>query len=390
MNDPSVSSSHIATGSSLPYLIFESAPRKVDSRCRMMHLKVGVGHILRRAVAFALTTGVGLFVQPMDSHASTERARSAPVFTIYFENDIFSGTDEHYTNGLKLSWLSADLVDWGQTGWRKRFIEFLPFVNRPAGQKNFGVAFGQNIYTPRDIEARAPDPTDRPYAGWSYLEMAFVSKTPAISDTLAIQAGLIGPHSQAEDLQRIVHRWSDSPRPRGWDYQLRDEVGVNIAFERRWRLYARALVQTVGIDLIPHVGASLGNVQTYANSGGTLRFGFNLPSDFGVQLARPGSVGGTPADDLDPRVALDRNFSLYAFGAADGRAVARDIFLDGNTFRASRSVDKNPFVADLSAGVGLIAGRWQLTYTQVWRTREFKGQTGDYNNFGSLTLSRAY
>lgn len=106
--------------------------------------------------------------------------------------------------------------------------------------------------------------------------------------------------------------------------------------------------------------------------------------------ARPGSVGGSPTDDLDPRVALDRNLSLFGFGTADGRAVARDIFLDGNTFRDSPSVTKKPFVADLGAGVGLIAGPWQLTYTQVWRTREFKTQRGRFNNFGSVTLSRAY
>lgn len=325
-----------------------------------------------------------------DIRRDTERARSAPVLTVYFENDIVSGTDEHYTNGLKISGLSADLVDWGQVGWRKTFVDRLPFVNRPGGQKNIGLGFGQNIYTPRDTLAVVPDPKDRPYGGWSYLELAFVSKTQAISDTIAFQAGLIGPHSLAEDTQRLVHNFTDSPRPRGWDYQLRDEVGVNVAYERRWRMYARSLYQTIGIDLVPHAGASLGTVQTYANAGGTVRFGYNLPSDFGVQLARPGSVGGTPTDDLDPRVALDRNFSVFAFGAADGRAVARDIFLDGNTFRESRSVDKEPFVADLSAGIGVIAGRWQLTYTQVWRTREFETQRSAFNNFGSVTLSRAY
>ena len=350
----------------------------------------GLGRLVRRGLALALLTSAVLVAQPADRMPSTARARTAPVFTIYFENDTFSGTDQYYTNGLKLSWLSADLAAWGQSGWRKTFVELLPFVNRPNAQKNFGVAFGQNIYTPRNIATPTPDPADRPYAGWSYLEMAFVSKTPAISDTLGFQVGLIGPHSLAEDSQRLVHQWSREIRPEGWDYQLRDEVGVNLVYERRWRLYARALVQTVGVDLVPHAGASIGNVQTYANAGGTLRFGVNLPSDFGVQLARPGSVGGTPADDLDPRVALNRNFSVFVFGAADGRAVARDIFLDGNTFRASRSVDKEPFVADLSAGVGFIAGRWQLTYTQVWRTREFKAQREHYNNFGSLTLSRAY
>ena len=345
---------------------------------------------IARALLCALATSAGLLAQPIDLVAPTARARSAPVFTIYMENDVFTGTDQHYTNGLKFSWLSADLVDWGQTGWRKSLVELLPFVNRRDGQKNLGLALGQNIYTPSDTRALIPDRTDLPYAGWSYLELAFVSKTTAVSDILSIQAGIIGPHSLAEDSQRLVHQWIGSVRPRGWDYQLRDEAGVNLVFERRWRLYGRALYQTLGIDLVPHAGASLGNVQTYANAGGTLRLGLNLPSDFGVQLARPGSVGGTPADDLDPRVAFDRNFSLFVFGAADGRAVARDIFLDGNTFRSSRSVSKEPFVADLSAGVGLIAGPWQLTYTQVWRTREFKSQHGRYNNFGSVTLSRAY
>ncbi len=339
---------------------------------------------------FAFAVGAGLAADRTPDPETTGRARSAPVLTAYFENDIASGTDEHYTNGFKLSWLSSDLVDWGQIGWRKTFVELLPFVNRRDGQKNIGLALGQNIYTPRNTRLVVPDAADRPYGGWLYGELAFVSKTGAVSDTVAIQAGLIGPHSLAEDAQRIVHKWADIATPRGWDYQLRDEIGVNLVYERRWRLYGRALVQFLGVDLVPHAGASLGNVQTYANAGGTVRVGLNLPSDFGVQLARPGSVGGTPTDDLDPRVALDRNFSVFLFGAVDGRAIARDIFLDGNTFRSSRSVTKESFVADFSAGVGAIAGRWQLTYTQVWRTREFTSQRSNYNNFGSVTLSRAY
>jgi hypothetical protein len=334
--------------------------------------------------------GLSVFAQPTDSAIPTTRARSAPVFTVYFENDAFTGTDQHYTNGMKFSWLSADLANWGESGWPNFFIHALPFVNRSDGQKNFGVALGQNIYTPYNIETTTPDPTDRPYAGWLYLEIAFVSKTPSVCDTVSIQAGVVGPASQAEESQREVHRLIGSARPRGWDHQLKNEAGINIIYERRWRLYERALFQTVGFDLIPHTGVSLGNVQTYANAGGTIRFGINLPSDFGVQLARAGSVGGGPTDDLDPRVALRRNFSIFVFGAADGRAIARDIFLDGNTFRDSPSVAKKHWVADLSVGVGLIAGAWQFTFTQARRTREFETQTESYNDFGSATVSRAF
>lgn len=325
----------------------------------------------------------------VDENPPTQISRSAGIFTLYFENDYFGGTDRHYTNGVKFSWMSADLDTWGQKGWRKAFVDCLPFVNRPGGQKNFGFAFGQNIYTPQDTDAFVPDPKDRPYAGWSYLEFSFLSKTESILDTLSFQIGVVGPHSYADDTQRLIHEWLNDSRPNGWDYQLEDEVGVNIVFERKWRMFARA-GETFGIDFVPHAGFSVGNVQTYANLGGMLRLGLNLPSDFGVELIRPAGGGNSPTDDLDPRVAKNRNWSFYIFGGADGRAVARDIFLDGNTFEDSRSVDKEPLVADLSYGFGLIAGRWQFTFTQVFRTREFKTQPFTHNDFGSVTLSCAF
>lgn len=325
-----------------------------------------------------------------DNPPSTEKARDAGTFTLYFENDYFGGTDRHYTNGVKFAWMFGDLTEWGQTGWRQKFLEALPFVNRPGGQKNFGFAFGQNIYTPQDQDAFVPDPTDRPYAGWSYLEFTFLSKTETIADTISIQVGMVGRHSYAQDTQRVIHEWLNNSRPNGWEYQIKDEVGVNVVFERRWRLYGRAFSETLGLDFVPHAGVSLGNVQTYANAGGTIRLGFNLPSDFGVQLIRPGGGGTSPIDDQDPRVSPTRDWSFFLFGAGDGRAVARDIFLDGNTFKDGPSVDKEPFVADLSYGFGIIAGPWQLTFTQVHRTREFETQRLSFNDFGSVTISRAF
>lgn len=341
--------------------------------------------LLPMTLAAALVAGATA-AEPV---AGNGRARASGVFTLYFENDYFGGQDRHYTNGLKLSWLSSDLTDWGQEGWRRTFVEALPFVNRPGAQKNLGFAFGQNIYTPQDIGRVPPDTADRPYAGWSYLELTFVSKTPTIMDTLSFQAGLIGRHSYAQDLQTIVHEWLNDERPRGWAYQLRDEAGVNVVFERKWRLYGRTLGNAFGFDFVPHAGASVGNVQTYANAGLTLRLGFNLPSDFGTGLIRAASAPNTPLDDADPRVAPERHASFFVFGGADGRAVARDIFLDGNTFRDGPSVDRKPLVGDAYYGIGLMIGRWQITYTEVVRSREFEGQD-EKSYFGSVTFSRAF
>ncbi len=319
-----------------------------------------------------------------------EGARGARTFTFYIENDFFGGTDRHYTNGLKLSWLFSDLTRWNRDPGRRGFLEKLPFVNAEGAQKNFGFALGQNIYTPQDQAAFEPDPLDRPYAGWSYLEFAFLAKSDGRADMISFQIGLVGRHSYAQDLQEIVHKWINDARPNGWPHQLRDEFGLNAVYERRWRLCARMLDDTLGLDFMPHIGMSVGNVQTYGNAGATLRVGYNLPSDFGVQLIRPGGSGNSPINDRDPRVARDRHWSFYLFASSDGRAVLRDIFLDGNTFRDGPSVDKRPFVGDFSYGVGMIFHRWQFTFTQVYRTREFETQRFPRNEFGSITLSYAY
>jgi lipid A 3-O-deacylase len=325
---------------------------------------------------------------PEPTEPPTEKARAAGVFTLYFENDYFGGEDQHYTNGVKLSWTSSDLVTWGQEGWRKTIVEALPFVNREAGQKNLGFAIGQNIYTPQDISLKPPDASDRPYAGWSYLELTFASKTSRIMDSLSFQVGMVGPHSYADDTQTIVHKWINDETPRGWEYQLKDELGVNIVYERKWRLFVRSLSQTWGADFTPHVGASVGNVQTYANAGGTFRLGINLPSDFGTSLIQ-GSSANSIIDDNDPRVGSSRHWSFLGFAGADGRAVGRDIFLDGNTFKDGPSVDREYLVGDAFYGVGLVLGKWQITYTEVVRTKEFKAQARK-SYFGSVTISRVF
>lgn len=77
--------------------------------------------------------------------------------------------------------------------------------------------------------------------------------------------------------------------------------------------------------------------------------------------------------------------AVAPLGAEDGAAIPSD-----TARRAGPSVDKRPFVADLSYGLGLIAGRWQLTFTQVYRTREFETQPHKDNEFGSVTLSFAF
>lgn len=344
-----------------------------------------------RALSASLSLAVGFRgAAAAETPVPDDRARAAGVFTFYFENDFFGGQDRHYTNGFKLSWLSSDLETWDLRSWRRRFAEALPLINRPGTQKNIGFAFGQNIYVPQDLSRVPPDPNDRPYAGWSYLEFSLTSKTETRMDTFSLQLGMVGRHSYAQDLQAIIHEWVNDEHPDGWAYQLRDEPGVNLIYERKWRTYWRSRHHRFGVDLVPSAGVSLGNVQTYATAGLELRAGFRLPSDFGVTLINGLPAAHTPVDDRDPRVApTGRRWALFGFAGAVGRAVARDIFLDGNTFRDSPRVDRRVLVGDAFYGLGLVLGRWQLTYTEAVRSREFEGQR-DMNYFGSVAISCTY
>jgi hypothetical protein len=49
-------------------------------------------------------------------------------------------------------------------------------------------------------------------------------------------------------------------------------------------------------------------------------------------------------------------------------------------------VDKKPFVGDLQTGLVVQWKRFRITYTQIFRTKEFDGQD-DGDLFGSLSLS---
>ncbi len=80
------------------------------------------------------------------------------------------------------------------------------------------------------------------------------------------------------------------------------------------------------------------------------------------------------------------DFGWYLFAGVEGRAIAHNIFLDGNTFRDSRSVDKKPLVGDLQFGLVLDWSDIRFSYTHILRTREFRTQE-KFDGFGALSVS---
>ena len=342
-------------------------------------------------VLFAAKSGWGVepAVASPTEQITWSKLISSGAVTLYTENDkYFAGSDRHYTNGFKLSFLGdtnlKDSPDFVQAV--AHFIPTLP--EKTAAQQDYrvGVAIGQNIYTPTDIHTPTPDPTDRPYAAWLYGAFTFQARDPQhdLLRVVELDVGIVGPSAIGEEIQNGVHTLMHIPHALGWSHQLHDEPGIVLAWEHRHGLKRTSFAESnLGGDLLGHYGLSLGNVDTSARVGLMLRAGWRLPLDFGPDLIR--AAGG----DLAPA----EHTSFYFFGGAETRAVGRNIFLDGNTWHDRPSVDKRPLAADFNVGFvlrfpahcGILSGL-QIAYTENYRTKEFYGQA-QRDVFGSIALS---
>ena len=297
---------------------------------------------------------------------------------IITENDAYAGdTDRWYTNGFRLSWHSAEERLPSPLLWLDRQAEG---VFGPA-RARWGLALGQTMFTPVNKRAHLPDPRDRPYAGHLFLELSLDRRTQHHLDRFSVQAGVIGPSALARGTQDVVHRILGDPKARGWRYQLRDEPALNLSWERIWRVGMATLPGRLTIDALPAATLAAGTVQIYAALGARLRIGQGLERDFGPARIRP-AIADAPAP-------IGEGFGWYLFAGAGGRAVARDVFLAGNTWRDSPSVDHRPFVGDLELGASVFWRNIRLSYTHDWRSKEFVGQTRPHQ-FGSISLAIAF
>lgn len=301
------------------------------------------------------------------------------IFSVSWENDFFADDDDNYTNGVRFSWLSPETTT---PHWLERIANASPFFD-VMGKKRISYSLGQSMYTPESTVSTQLVRDQRPYAGWLYGSAGLISDTGDKLERLEVSVGVVGPSSLAYQTQREIHKARGIEVPRGWDNQLKDEPGFILSYENSWKNYADFGLLGLGADFVPKAGFALGNVHTNASIGATFRLGRDLPADYGPPKIRPRLPG---SDYFVP----SKDFGWYIFTDIEGRAVARNIFLDGNTWKDSHSVDKRHFVADAQAGIAFTFGNYRLAYTHTYRTKEFREQTDDIESFGALTLSIRY
>jgi lipid A 3-O-deacylase len=263
-------------------------------------------------------------------------------------NDFFKpigNNDEKYTQGLRLSNIRED-----DTGSHVYY-------------------FGQSIYTPSDKQTEDYLPNQRPYSGYLYAGYdARYVRSPNVQDTLGVNVGMVGPASLAGQAQNTVHRLIGQKTAKGWDNQIHNEPGVILKAERK---YYEPI--TSWMDSTTSIGGDIGNVFTQAYTTFGIRLGHNLAPFF------------DSASPVFPRIRK-QGTSVYLFCEGVERAVGRNIFLDGNTFRKSASIDKKTFVLEGRLGIAVEFDGYAVRYTYIAQSEEFEGE-GAGADFGEVSIS---
>jgi lipid A 3-O-deacylase len=328
--------------------------------------------------AAALVLAALAFGLERDAQAETPK-RDGGGFSLVVENDLFSSTakDRNYTSGLKAGYLTPA----GQEPrWARAFADLLPGYKARLDTR-FEFEIGQTMFTPRDLTLAVPDPNDRPYAGLLYGSVGLISRTEEnILNQAQLVIGVVGPASQAGASQRWLHRQIPAAvQPAGWTSEIPNQFAGELRLQRTHRLPLVGNARGAQIDILPHYGASLGNLSTGLSFGVGARAGWNLPVDFGPPRVSPSLPGSGYA-------ITDSNLGWYVFGGLEGRYVAHNLVLDERSALGAR-VSRMPFTADGQFGMATYIGDARIAYTQVWRSREFQSQISDYSEFGAISVS---
>ena len=314
--------------------------------------------------------------------AAQEEAKGFLAVVLENDNYALARQDRHYTNGAYLSYgfpagHSSPWLDW--------LGALMPLAETAAGRE-YDLALGQHIYTPEAFASPRPIADDRPFAAWLYGQLAATAHAPGMEERLAIALGVVGPLAAGEEAQRLIHAIGGDNRPQGWSHQLKNEPAFSLHY-RRSRFVPLAPRDAPGwaLDAVSRFGLTLGNVVTDAGVGAAVRFGSApFQRDLPLRL-QPGLAGSSARFD-----ARAGRFDWFLFADVQGRAVARNLLLDGNSFTNSLSVRSKPLLWEAGAGLGLIFGQLpspvMASFSLVWRSREFEGQRGG-DRFGSAQLA---
>jgi hypothetical protein len=304
--------------------------------------------------------------------------------TFTLENDTFTGSDNNYTNGLGVSWASAELDTYDDDRFVSRWgnaFEFLPFVGDQGYRTHASWTVAQEMHTPDDLQNPDPPKDDQPYAGVLYVDSVLYAVKERWAHAWELKLGVTGPASHADDVQDWFHDLIGSDEPMGWHTQMPSEAVVNLGYTVAHELARGPAGHSAEWRLVPVGNVGLGTYFTGVGMGMYGEIGWNLVDALGGTALRAGlnsasTVGVEPVE----------GWSVSLFGGFAGYGIAHYLPLDGTVFHDSRSVDTEPFVGTGSIGLAVRHRRLVISLAATFHTQTFETER-ENAEFGTLGVS---
>jgi hypothetical protein len=173
-----------------------------------------------------------------------------------------------------------------------------------------------------------------------------------------VTLGATGRPSLAAEVQNALHRMLRNKPQHGWVHQLAFEPGIAVRYDDRLHR-ERAIGGTRAAALGLSWGATAGNVRTALHVGADARLGLR---------------GLLPWVPSEPEI--DRPMRLYVLAGYRHDVVLRDLFVEGNTLRASTGAVRRTAVGQYELGIGVGRRGFTIEYRHVSRGREYRAQPG--------------
>ena len=313
-------------------------------------------------------------------------ALNADQFAFQFYNDYFIGTDQHFTNGVAISWmddtyehLDNESVS-SYSNLMLNIVDTIPFKEIDTSKHyNSGLSLSQIIITPENVSLKTPQYDDIPYAGYLALSFYVFEWDDKSFNEFRVDFGVTGKESGAEQVQNGFHSLLSIYKAEGWDTQLGTEYIANALF-RYGEISWRSKKNSFSMDWFNHFGTQVGNFTTDVFAGSVLRIGKNYIESFNVHypyLREEASI-----------IQLEKRHKGFGWSFSmgiNGDLLAYSYVLDEGK-REGYKTTKRPFNASLYIGVDLLYNVHKITYfyqAQSPYTHEQK----ESDAFGGFTYS---
>lgn len=241
------------------------------------------------------------------------------IFSVAIDNDYVFASDDHYTGGMQVGWMSDtydDNISNLYVSSMKDMVSFLKIANFEGKHQNGAINLQEIIITPRNLSTDKPIYNDVPYAGVLMANFSYFLWETSMFEEYKISLGTVGSYSGAQELQQAVHKVISEFGSKGWDNQIGNRVLLQAGYIKGIRQYEKNLSGGMGFDWFNNYFFDLGTVYTGAGFGSIVRYGYNMPKSF----PQMGSLLNSSQNDQLNLDTYDKNWgwSLNAGVAVDG------------------------------------------------------------------------